>query len=145
MEERFTWKAEIQFTGTADQFNKLAELLEAQPVAIGIAEWANIRRPHLAGCNPFPIDKLLDRVRLEKIIANQPRAQLRFIKDIRGGIRTAHLHLADEVVLLSRDRFKLLVGEVASALAIDRVENVSDYIGVMTPVGDLADYPIPVP
>ena len=141
MTEKFTWKGEIVFKGTVEEFNKLAELLEPQPVKVGIAEWAKIKGPHLAGCNRVAVDRLLDRTRLEKIIANQPRIKPKFIKDICGGIRSPHMHLADEVVLLNRNRFKTLVGEIASVLAITRVDRLNDYIDVMGTVNMLADNP----
>ena len=144
MTERFTWKGEIVFKGTVDEFNQFAELLDLQPVRVGIAEWAKIEGSHLAGCNRVPVDKLLERAKLDKIIANQPRVKLRFIKDIRGGIRSPHMHLADEVVLLNRDRFKTMVGEVASVLAETRVDRLDDYIKVMGTVNMLADDPVPI-
>ena len=79
----------------------------------------------------IPVDKLLERARLEKITANQPRIKLRLIKDIRGGIRSPHMHLADEVVLLNRNRFKTLVGEVASVLAENRVDRLKEDDGLL--------------
>lgn len=144
MTERFTWKGEIVFKGTVEEFNKLAKLLEPQPVKVVIAEWAKINRTHLAGCNRVAVDKLLGRARLEKIIANQLRIKPQFIKDICGGIRSPHMHLADEVVLLDRNRFKTLVGEVASELATTRVDRLNDYIDVMGTVNMLADDPVPI-
>lgn len=144
MTERFTWKGEVVFKGSVDEFNQFAELLDLQPVRVGIAEWAKIKGPHLAGCNRVPIDKLLERAKLDKIIANQPRIKLRFIKDIRGGIRSPHMHLADEIVLLNRNRFKTLVGEVATVLSETRVDRFDDYINVMGSVNMLADDPVPI-
>jgi hypothetical protein len=144
MTERFTWKGELVFKGSVDEFNKLAELLDLQPVRVGIAEWAKIERSHLAGCNRVPVDKLLERAKLDKIIVNQPRIKLKFIKDIRGGIRSPHMHLADEVVLLNRNRFKTLVKEVATVLAETRVDRLDDYINVMGTVNRLADDPVPI-
>lgn len=66
-------------------------------------------RPRLPG---IPIlTKLLGTERINELVKNMPRFKL--IKDIRGGIRTAHLHLGDEVVLLNEDRFRDLVGQIA--------------------------------
>lgn len=144
MTERFTWKGEIVFKGSVDEFNQFAELLDLQPVRVGIAEWAKIEGSHLAGCNRVPVDKLIERAKLDKIIADQPRIKLRFIKDIRGGIRSPHMHLVDEVVLLNRNRFKTLVGEVATVLAETRVDRLDDYINVMGTVNMLADDPVPI-
>ena len=143
MDERFTWKGEIVFRGTAKEFDRLSEILETQPVEVGIAEWAKLDRPHLAGCNRVAVDNLMDRAKLTKIVAEQPRIKIRFIKDIRGGIRSPPLHYEGDIVLLDRERVKMLVGNVASALATARVDRIGDYINVMGPAGALADDPIP--
>ena len=144
MTERFTWKGEMVFKGSADEFNHLSELMAQQPVTVGIAEWAGIRGSHLAGCSRVPVDKLIERARLDKIIADQPHVKLRFIKGIRGGIRSPHMHLGDEVVLLDRSRFKVLVAEIASELAATRADRLDDYIDVMGTVNKLADDPVPI-
>jgi hypothetical protein len=144
MEERFTWKGEIVFKGTVDQFDRLAKILENHPVKVGIPEWAMIDRHHLAGCNRIAVENLLGRDMLAKIVAGQPRVKINFIKDIRGGIRSPHLHYESDIILLDRERFKMLVGNVASALATARVDRIGDYINVIGPVNALADDPIPV-
>jgi len=70
---------------------------------------------------PFPgikgVTKLLSRELLDKIAKDMPRFKI--IKNIDGGIRNAHLHVANEVVLLDRARFKEVVGQVAGELAKD--------------------------
>jgi hypothetical protein len=76
---------------------------------------------------------------LAEITNGMPRFQLKALpQDICGGIRTAHIHLGDEVVLLDRERFRTYVGHVAQGLAERRVERMGDYINVMRAVGDLA-------
>jgi hypothetical protein len=146
--EAFEWKAEIKFKGTAAEFNRfvdsLGEASKAGNITISIPEWA-LRPHHLAGCMPVPVDVLLGEDRLEPIIEGMPRMQIRYIRDIHGGIRTAHLHLGDTVVLLDRARFKTLVGQVAHELAARRVEGMEDYVDVMNQVGRLAATPIEIP
>lgn len=136
MNERFVWKAEIRFNGTAEEFNQLAAAIEKLPVEVSIPEWAH-RPHHFAGCMPVPIDILLGREWMGKLIKDMPHVKVRHIKDIYGGIRTAHVHLGDEVVFLDRARFKTLVTDVARELGARRVETVEDYIEVMDAVDRL--------
>jgi len=146
MKETFVWKATITFSGTAQEFTAMVETLEKLPIKAEIPEWKGIH-PHIAGCERFPFRALLRDEFLNEIVADMPRYQLKFLQqDIAGGIRTPHLHLGDEVVLLDRARFKAFVGQVAQGLAERRVEAGGDYIAVMRPVGDLAAIaPVPQP
>ena len=74
---------------------------------------------HIPWPRPFPgfidIPRYLGRDLLDKLIEGMPRFKV--IKDIDGGIRTAHLHLQDEVVLLEEAGFKEAVQHVAAELA----------------------------
>jgi hypothetical protein len=137
MEEKFVWKAEIRFEGTAEMFNQVAETLEKLPVEIEIPEW-KFRPPHLAGCMPLPLERLIDKDRLNKLVEGMPVINIKYIKDIYGGMRTPHLHLGDDVVLFDRARFAQYVSEVASSLGAMRAEALEDYVDVMNPVGHLA-------
>ncbi len=136
MTEALKWKAEIKFEGTADDFNKMVTQLDRLPVEISIPEWG--RRPvHFDGCMPLPIGRLIGMERLEKLVTDLPRIQIKFIRDIRGGLRMAHVHLSDEIVLLDQTRFKALVAGVAHDLGEMRAETIEDYIEVMDAVGRL--------
>jgi hypothetical protein len=143
MAEEFTWKGEITFRGTPDEFAKLATTLERAPITV------EVRRPPWWPPGPFPGFPPPDwwrrfpSDRLQEIIEDSPQMQLKFIRDFPGGIRDPHLHLGSEVVLLDRARFKSLVSEVAGVLAGDRVDRFEDYIDVMAPVNALADIPAP--
>lgn len=143
--ETFKWRAEIEFEGTPEEFNKLAAYLDKSPVVIRIPEWARVPPGHLAGCNPLPIEHLIDPETFRKIVEGMPTMRIQFIRDIAGGIRTPHLHQAGEVVLLDRARFRTMVGLVAQALAQRRAEAVEDYVTVMEPVDRLAAIPITLP
>ncbi len=137
MKEKFEWKAEIKFEGTADEFNKLAATLNQLPVEFVIPEWED-RPHHLPGCTPFPIDVLLGRDRLKKLADKRPIIKLDYVLGIDGGIRTPHFHLGDEVVLLDRPQFMRYVADVAHELGQRRAETIDDYIEVMDTVGRLA-------
>ena len=137
MEEKFTWKAEIRFEGTAEMFTKVAQALERLPVEIEIPEW-KFRPPHLAGCMPLPLLRLIPEDRLNKIVEGMPVINIKYVKGIDGGIRTPHLHLGDDIVLLDRARFAQYVGEVASTLGAMRAEALEDYVDVMNQVGRLS-------
>lgn len=54
---------------------------------------------------------------LDKVAEGMPRVRIN--KDINGGIRNPHFHVANQVVLLDQARFKQLVGQVAEELAKD--------------------------
>jgi hypothetical protein len=138
--QTFKWKAEIEFEGSVDEFKKLADFLNKQPLVVRIPEWDWVPPGHLAGCNPFPLEHLIDKDFL-KILAEKSKAKIPIIKDIAGGIRTAHVHLADEVVLLDRENFRIMVGQVAKTLAERRAETVEDYVDVMGPVDRLTVIP----
>jgi hypothetical protein len=141
----FTRKGLIEFSGTPEEFNSLSDVLAQYGAKVTIPEWVVIDRPHLAGCNPLPIDDILDKVFLEKIKA-QPRVSLRFNQDIRGGIRTPHVHLADEVAFLEKGMFKSYVGKVAANLAKRRFDEFGgDYIDVMAGINPIAATPINLP
>jgi hypothetical protein len=63
----------------------------------------------------WPVTRLFDPELAKLLSQGMPR--LKMIDDIRGGIRNAHLHIGDEVVLIDRERFKEIVGHAAKELA----------------------------
>lgn len=136
MSDKLTWKAEIKFRGTVKEFNQFAEMLEKAPVEVNIPEWIKIPQ-HLAGCFPFPVESILTRDQIKKITADMQVVQLKYVRDIRGGIRSPHLHIEDQIVLLDRDRFKIMVKNVAEQLAEMRVDRMDDYIDVMKVVNEI--------
>ncbi len=137
MNETFTWRAEIIFHGSAKDFNKMTKTLEDLPVEIEIPEWVD-RVAHLAGCMPMTVTKLIPEEMLRELIEGMPELQLIYLRDIPGGIRTAHIHVEDKVVLLDTERFSVFAGEVAQRLATLRASQIDDYIKVMDPINRLA-------
>ena len=120
-------------------------IAESAHAVVQIPEWEGGLRHHLAGCQRLPLEDSIGRARIAEYAKDAPKVDVKFIQDIKGGIRTGHIHLGDQVVLLDRERFKRYVGDVASTLAQRRVGR-EDYIGVMQAVGDLLqDDPSPEP
>ncbi len=136
MADKMTWKAEVKFTGTVEEFNRFAEMLEKTQVEVAIPEWVKIPK-HLAGCFPFPVDAILSRDQIKKVTDKQIPTQIKFIRDIRGGIRTPHMHLGDQVIFLDQERFRDMAKNVAERLAVMRVERFDDYLDVMTVINDI--------
>jgi hypothetical protein len=151
MSDQFEWKAEITFKGTAEEFNKmsasLAEMLKLGRVGIDIPGWHPGR---WAGLIQSDIDIL--GIDMKALTEGMPRFNIKSlphiggggiaggirIPPIAGGIRSPHLHIENEVVLLDRDRFKTFVGEVARELAERQVDANPDYVGVMSSINTIA-------
>jgi hypothetical protein len=144
MAEKFKWKGEVIFEGTAKEFNKLSEALS------GMAEVV-VRCPHgwppvpFPGYPPWPWWRRMGEASVNKYIEGGEKLQIKWIKDIRGGIRGPHLHLENEVVLMGRDKFKMMVKDVASTLAEDRVDRGGEFIDVMNDLKILSATPIEIP
>jgi len=148
MGEKFEWKAEIAFKGTADEFARftkgLKTLAEAGTVSFRIPE-EGFKPIPFPGFWPIEPEILLGRDRLAKLLESRQRLNFDFIRDIRGGIRTPHLHFADDVVLLDRAAFQTVVSQAAAALAARHVEAATDYAQVMAGINALASTPVPQP
>jgi hypothetical protein len=145
MADKFTWKAEITFHGTAVEFAKLAKVLvDLIDVEVKLPPWWPGPFP---GYPPWPWWERIPKATLNKLIEGGEKLQIKWIKDFPGGIRDPHMHLSDEhVVLLDRKRFKLMVSEIASQLAAERVDRADDFVTVMGPIKGLDfAHPIEIP
>lgn len=121
MNEKITFRTEIEFIGSIAEFGRAVASLVELPIRIRV-EWPPI---HPVGCTKYFEEFLSERV-LDKVIEGMPRIKAEIIRGIRGGIRNPHLHIKDEVVLLDRVRFKEVVGQVAMELA-GRLAERADY------------------
>lgn len=127
MNKAITFRTEIEYRGSAEEFGNVAAALVELPIRIRV-EWPP---GHLAGCWPVSIGEVLNDRILEKITEGMPRINAKIIQGIPGGIRDPHLHLRDEVVLLDKNKFKQLAGHVAQELA----ERLADITGYTETVG----------
>ena len=64
---------------------------------------------------------------------SEPKLQ-RITGLINGGIRTPHFHIGKEIVLVDRDQFKSILGEVARDVFEYRALQKEDYMDVITPL-----------
>ena len=139
MDKKFNWKAEISFKGTPAEFKKLTEMLEKAPVEVKIPEWGDLPH-HLAGCSRIRLERILRDDFLEKIIVDMPRFPIKFPIPIPGGIRSPHIHLGRDIVLLEPERFRTYAAAIATELATMLVDiEGDDYVEVMGPINSLAD------
>lgn len=120
MDEKITFRTEIEFKGSLSEFEKVATSLAEQPIRIRV-EWPP---DHTAGCWPIGPEQLLGKKVLETVTEGMPR--IKIIKGIPGGIRDPHLHIGNEIVLIDRAKFKEVAGQVAMVLA-ERLAERADY------------------
>lgn len=142
MKKEITFRTEIEFKGSAEEFAEMAEVLVKLPVRLRV-EWPP---GHIAGCWPVAIEKLLSRQALNKIAEGMPK--IKIVKGINGGMRDPHLHLGDEIALLSREKFKELVGKAAMEIAgllADKAEYVQAIGTIRSMVNQCEAIPINIP
>jgi hypothetical protein len=123
----------------------LSEVLERHQVGVKIPGLDKLRSTRGLGGAPSAINELLPEQFLQELVTGQPHLSIKFNRDIRGGIRTAHLHLAVDVMLLDRERFKAYVGTLAAALVERRVDLGGDYIDIIGGADPIATLPGPLP
>lgn len=141
----FTWRGAIEFSGTAEEFNELSEVLRRHGAGVTIPEMDQRRSIGPLGGAPSAINKLLSDALLQDLVAGQTHLSLKFNQDLPGGIRTPHLHIAADVVLLDSERFKTYVGALATALTERRIDLDDDYISILRDVNPIATVPMPFP
>jgi hypothetical protein len=140
MPDEITFRTEIEFVGSADEFGKVVASLKGLPIRLR-SEWPP---DHLAGCWPLPPFEIIGDDILEKIIKGKPRLGPGIINGIRGGIRDPHLHVGDEVVMIDRKAFKEVVGRVAMELA-GKLSEKGEYVETLNAVRTLSIDTVPMP
>lgn len=80
-----------------------------------------LRRINFPGIWPLPL-KGLSRKLEEKLIKDRPRFKID--PDIFGGIRHAHLHLKDEIILLDKD----VLSEHAELIAKEIMDDFTEQL-----------------
>jgi len=134
------WKAEVTFEGTAEQFQAFKVDMEKHNITIDLGvvrPGMTFERYHWAGYIPAIVKDFFNADQIAKQTQGAERMKFSAIKDIQGGIRTPHLHLGNEVVLLDKERFKTILGEVARNVLEHRIETEEDYFSVMEPITGL--------
>jgi hypothetical protein len=128
------WKAEVTFEGTVEQFQTFKTAMERQPITVSMTEFDPGRLRPNSGYASFEYATVFKPEQLDKLTAGQPRMQSAQIGGIAGGIRTPHLHLGDDVVLIDKGRFKTVLGEIARNVFERRVETEEDFYTMIKPI-----------
>lgn len=129
--KKITFRTEIEFKGSIEEFEKVAAALVKLPISIRV-EWPP---EHRAGCWPIAPERILTKEMLNKVIEDMPR--LKIIRPFPGGIRHPHLHVKNEVILIDKARFKEVVGQIAMELA-GKVAERAEYTEVVGAIRNLA-------
>ena len=146
MEVKFEGK--LEFEGSESEFKAvMAGLKRLSARGVKIGTWPTPDHPAgslMVGTVPLPeqptsgivaMPEYLDRDLLNRLIVGMPRFKL--IDDICGGLRTPHLHLHDEVILLDQARFKEAVVKVVTDLT-EKLAETAEYPEVVGAIGHLA-------
>jgi hypothetical protein len=126
-QKTITWKAEVEFVGKLEEFVKFTEALTAVRAKIVVGDKI---KPDKG--NGYVAPRFIDTARVKEIL-NEAEVQ-RITGLINGGIRTPHFHIGKEIVLVDRDQFKTILGEVARDVFEHRAFQKEDYMDVITPL-----------
>jgi hypothetical protein len=126
------WKGEVEFRGTPEEFKSFSETLVAAGVSFDIKDAMIASKRQYGYVAPvfLGIPRSVDRLNE----SNSLRIGGAVMKDINGGIRTPHMHLGGEIVLVDRDHFKTLLGEVARDVFEQRALEKDDFYEVIAPL-----------
>lgn len=133
MSEKITFRAEIEFYGTADELAGVVETIRAMPVKILVDKF-----PHpvpFPGLWPFPIMRVLSPEMLARITKNRPMILDKILDGINGGIREPHLHFKDKLAILDKASFAKVMGSVADHI----VQEIAVENGYMETIGVLRE------
>jgi hypothetical protein len=124
------WKGEIEFRGSPEEFAQFAESLVAAGVNFNLGTDrivpTLIKRGYIA---PVFLEAAKSWAKL-----TEGKSQRIAIKHIPGGIRTPHVHVGQEIVLMDRDRFKDVLGDVAREMFEQRALEKEDFYDAIAPL-----------
>lgn len=127
------WKGMVEFEGTPAEFEKFSGALAQAGVHVSIDKDSIFteltKRGYVA-----PVRWEAIGVMKQLNESNSLRMTSPAIGDIAGGIRTPHLHVGDDIVLVDRDHFKSLLGQVAREIFEQRVTTKQDFDEIIAPL-----------
>ena len=142
MDEKITFRAEVEFCGTPDDLGNVIAALRKLPLEIFIEKWPRPPwPPGPIGLAPFPMMNKLAPEFVNKITKNASTIPVKLMEGINGGIRDPHLHLKDKIALLDRETFAQVIGNVAEQMARE-IALGGDYargIGVIRELSEMED------
>lgn len=140
MSEKITFRAEIEFNGSADELAKVVEGIRSMPVKVSVGKFP-LPFPYPGGW-PFPIFRALSTDMISKYTKGRPAFPENILGGINGGIRDPHLHFKDQVSLLDQESFAKVVGNVAEHIVQEiAVEGgYQDTIGVLRELNSIEEH-----
>lgn len=115
MNDKVTFRAEIEFQGTADDLAKVVNGLNKLPVRLVVDKFP-LPFPYPGGW-PVPLFRFLPKDLVTKITKESSSFPSAILNGINGGIRDPHLHIKDQVALIGREEFSQVVGIAADNIA----------------------------
>jgi len=124
------WKGEVTFEGTPEKFKAFADALQSHRVAVDTGDRFNLgvnagymRRFELP---PIILQGLIDKS--AEVAVHMPMPGM-----IAGGIRSPHVHIGQEAVLVPKEQFKTFLGDVVKQMAENRVDMETDFYDMIRP------------
>ncbi len=138
MTEKIKFKTEIEFQGTPDELARVVEGLNNLPVRISVDRFP-LPFPCPGGW-PIPLSRIMSDERITELIEGRPSFSAKILNGINGGIRDAHLHFQDKVVLVDKEGFSKVVGMAAEGLAQELAAkaNYPETIGALRGLNEVA-------
>ncbi len=138
MNNKVTFRAEIEFNGTADDLAEVVSSINKLPVRL-VVDRIPLPFPYPGGW-PIPLFRVLPKDMLSKIAKEKASFPAVILDGINGGIRDPHLHIKDQVALLGREEFSQVVGIAAESIAHELAEETSyqQTIGALRELNEVA-------
>jgi len=130
--KKLVWKGEVTFEGTIEEFKAFATTLTSQRVSISISETLGRLGPNAGYMRPIDYNTLVQKSILDKMQQEATHVPLPGI--IAGGIRSPHLHVGQEVLLVSKEQFRTFLGDVARQMTENHVEGETDFYNMIKPL-----------
>ena len=123
MSDKLTFRTEIEFQGSPEELAGVLETINKLPVRL---EVDRIPMPFpFPGGWPIPIYRAISNDRLAKLVKGKASFPEKILGGINGGIRGPHLHLDKQVVLIDKETFSKVVGNVAESIANELASETS--------------------
>jgi hypothetical protein len=131
--QNVVWKGTVEFQGSPQEFEEFSGSLARAGVHVTFDKESILaeltKRGYVA---PVYWDTVGVAQQLDT--SNSLRLNGPAIERIAGGIRTPHLHLGEDIVLVDRNHFKSLLGQVAREMFEQRVVSKQDYGEIIAPL-----------
>ena len=137
MNKQIKWKAEVSFKGSEKEFNRFVGAMNEHKVEVKIEKWPW----------PFPspglpvyksMVKFSDKV-MGELLDGTTEMKIKYIDDIRGGIRTPHVHVGENIHLLNKEKFSQYMGELGRVMTSSIGDKAADHVVAMERLSCLDD------